>query len=74
MKNNKKKLKRGTEGKIFAANYARVNKIPFLGLCYGFQVACIEFARNVLNIKNATSEGNLNMFFRILFIMFLFYL
>ena len=48
--------KRGTEGKIAAINYARNNKIPFLGICFGMQMAIIEFARNKLNIKNATSS------------------
>ena len=48
--------KRGTEGKIAAVNYARKNKIPFLGICFGMQMAVIEFARNKLNIKNATSS------------------
>jgi CTP synthase len=48
--------KRGTEGKIAAINYARRNKIPFLGICFGMQMAIIEFARNKLNIKNATSS------------------
>ena len=48
--------KRGTEGKIAAINYARVNKIPFFGICFGMQMAVIEFARNKLNIKNATSS------------------
>ena len=48
--------KRGTEGKIAAVNHARNNKIPFLGICFGMQMAVIEFARNKLNIKNATSS------------------
>ncbi len=48
--------KRGTEGKIAAINYARKNKIPFLGICFGMQMAIIEFARNKLNIKKATSS------------------
>ncbi len=48
--------KRGTEGKIAAISYARKNKIPFLGICYGMQMAVIEFARNTLKIKNATSS------------------
>jgi CTP synthase len=43
----------GVEGKILAANYARVNKIPYLGLCYGLQLAVIEFARNVCGLKDA---------------------
>ena len=48
--------KRGTEGKIEAIKFARVNKIPFLGICFGMQMAIIEFARNKLNIKKATSS------------------
>lgn len=46
---------RGIEGKIKACNYARVNKIPYLGICLGMQIAIIEFARNVLGLKNANS-------------------
>jgi CTP synthase len=46
---------RGIEGMILAANYARENKKPYLGICLGLQVATIEYCRNVLNIKNATS-------------------
>ena len=48
--------KRGTEGKIACINYARTKKIPFLGICFGMQMAVIEFARNVLKIKNAGSS------------------
>ena len=48
--------KRGTDGKIEAIKYARNHKIPFLGICYGMQMAIIEFARNKLNIKKATSS------------------
>ena len=48
--------KRGTEGKIAAIRYARINKIPFLGICFGMQMAIIEFARNVLKIKKASSS------------------
>ncbi len=48
--------KRGTEGKIACINYARTKKIPFLGICFGMQMAVIEFARNVLKIKNASSS------------------
>ncbi len=48
--------KRGTEGKIAAITYARKNKIPFLGICFGMQMAVIEFARNKLNILKATSS------------------
>ena len=47
--------KRGTEGKISAIKYARVKKIPFLGICFGMQMAIIEFARNILKIKRASS-------------------
>ncbi len=46
---------RGVEGKISAIKYLRENKIPFFGLCYGLQLATIEFARNVCGIANATS-------------------
>ena len=46
---------RGTLGKINSINYARVHKIPFFGICFGMQMAVIEFARNVLKIKNAGS-------------------
>ena len=46
---------RGTEGKILAIKYARENKIPFLGLCYGMQLATIEYARNVCGLENANS-------------------
>ena len=46
---------RGTEGMIKAINYARVKNIPYLGLCLGMQLAVIEFARNVCNIKDASS-------------------
>src|SRR5437016_6329939 len=46
---------RGVEGKIKAAQFARENNIPYLGLCLGMQVATIEFARNVCGIKNANS-------------------
>ena len=47
--------KRGIEGKILAAQYAREKKIPYLGLCLGLQIAVIEFARNVCKLKDATS-------------------
>lgn len=46
---------RGAEGKINAINYARVNKIPFFGICLGMQLAVVEFARNVLNLAKAHS-------------------
>ena len=48
--------KRGTDGKIEAIKHARLNQIPFLGICYGMQMAIIEFARNELKLKNATSS------------------
>lgn len=47
---------RGVQGMILAAQWARENKVPYLGICLGFQIAVIEFARNVLGNKNATSE------------------
>ncbi len=47
---------RGIEGKIAAANYARLNKIPYLGICLGMQVAVIEFARNVAGLGKAHSS------------------
>ncbi|MCM3653031.1 CTP synthase [Metabacillus litoralis] len=47
---------RGVEGKILATQYARENKVPFLGICLGMQVASIEFARNVLGLKGANSS------------------
>ena len=46
---------RGIEGKILAAQYARENNVPYLGICLGLQVATIEFCRNVLGITDATS-------------------
>jgi CTP synthase len=46
---------RGVEGKISAVRLARENKIPYLGLCLGMQIATIEFARNVAGLKDATS-------------------
>jgi len=47
---------RGTEGKILVAQYCREENVPYLGLCLGAQLMAIEFARNVVGIKNATSE------------------
>ena len=47
--------KRGTEGKIAAIAYARKNKIPYLGICLGMQLAVIEFARNEAHLKDANS-------------------
>ena len=47
--------KRGTEGKIQSIKFARINNIPFFGICFGMQLSLIEFARNVLKIKDAGS-------------------
>ncbi len=47
---------RGSEGKIHAIKVAREKKIPFLGICFGFQLAAIEFSRNVLGLKGANSS------------------
>ena len=47
---------RGTEGKIKAIRYARENKLPFLGICFGMQMAVIEFARNVCGLTAANTE------------------
>ncbi|MEM3550080.1 MAG: CTP synthase [Candidatus Bathyarchaeia archaeon] len=46
---------RGAEGKIMAIKFARENNIPFLGICFGFQLAVVEFARNVCRLDNANS-------------------
>jgi CTP synthase len=46
---------RGTEGKIAAIKFARENDVPFLGICYGFQLAVVEFARDVCGLKDANS-------------------
>lgn len=50
--------KRGSEGMIMAADYARRNKIPYLGLCYGMQLAAVAFARSVLGWKDASTTEN----------------
>jgi CTP synthase len=47
---------RGSEGKIMAIRYARENKVPYFGLCYGMQMAVVEFARNVLKLPRANSS------------------
>src|SRR5512141_2350409 len=47
---------RGIEGKIMAARYAREQQVPYLGLCLGMQVMCVEFARNVLDLEDANSS------------------
>lgn len=46
---------RGVEGKILAANFARTNKVPYLGICLGMQIAVVEFARSVLGLAGANS-------------------
>ena len=46
---------RGSSGKVAAIQFARENDIPFLGICYGFQLAVVEFARNVCNLEDADS-------------------
>lgn len=46
---------RGAEGKIATIKYAREHKIPYLGLCYGMQLACVEYARNIVGLKNANT-------------------
>lgn len=46
---------RGIEGKLKTIEYARLNKIPYLGLCYGMQLMVIEYARNVLGVKNSNT-------------------
>ncbi|MEK7106552.1 MAG: CTP synthase, partial [Patescibacteria group bacterium] len=47
---------RGVEGKLMAVEYARTHKIPYLGLCYGMQMMVIEYARNVLGLKDANTR------------------
>ena len=47
---------RGFYGKMYAAKYARENKIPFFGICFGMQLAIVEFARNVVGLKDANSS------------------
>ena len=49
---------RGVEGKIEAIRYARENDIPFLGICLGMQMACVEFARNVVGLEDAHTAEN----------------
>jgi CTP synthase len=46
---------RGFEGKVKAASYAREKKIPYLGLCYGMQIACVAFARDIIGWKDANT-------------------
>ena len=47
---------RGAEGKILAAKFARERKVPYFGICFGMQMACIEAARNLAGVENATSS------------------
>jgi CTP synthase len=61
---------RGIEGKIKTIEYLRKNKIPFLGLCYGMQIACLEFARNVCGLEGAnTTEIDKNTKYPVIDIM-----
>lgn len=61
---------RGIEGKICAANYARVNKVPYFGICLGMQIAVIEFARNVAGLKGAnSSEFDSNTPYPVIYLM-----
>ena len=61
---------RGVEGKILTIQFARENKIPYLGLCYGMQLMVVEFARNVVGMKNAhTTEINLKTKFPVIDLM-----
>ncbi len=46
---------RGAEGKILAAKFARERKVPYFGICFGMQMACIEAARNLAGISEASS-------------------
>ena len=49
---------RGVEGKLAAIHYCRENKIPYFGLCYGMQLATVEFARDVLGMKKREHDGD----------------
>jgi len=61
---------RGSEGKIKAIEYCRVNKVPYFGLCYGMQMAVIEFARNVLKLDKAnTAEADASTPYQVIHIM-----
>ena len=50
--------KRGVEGKIVAAQFARENKVPYLGICLGMQVATIEYARHVAGLRTPTAPSS----------------
>jgi CTP synthase len=61
---------RGIEGKICAANFARVNKVPYFGICLGMQTAVIEFARHVAGLENAnSSEFDANTPYPVIYLM-----
>ena len=61
---------RGIEGKICAANFARVNKVPYFGICLGMQIAVIEFARHVAGLENAnSSEFDANTPYPVIYLM-----
>lgn len=47
---------RGVQGKILAAKFARENKVPFLGICLGMQIAVVEYTRSILGHQDANSE------------------
>ncbi|MGB5159312.1 CTP synthase [Desulfobacterium sp. N47] len=65
---------RGIEGKILAAQYARVNKIPYFGICLGMQLAVIEFARNVAGMTSAhSSEFDEKTTFPVIYLMLSWY-
>ena len=51
---------RGVNGKLMAIQYARENKIPFLGICFGMQLVCVEFARNVCGLADAPGRLRLH--------------
>jgi CTP synthase len=59
----------GVEGKILAIGYARKNNIPYLGLCYGLQLAVVEFARNVCDLDASSTEINPNVEHKVIDIM-----
>jgi CTP synthase len=61
---------RGIEGKICAANFARVNKVPYFGICLGMQIAVVEFARHAAGLENAnSSEFDQNTPYPVIYLM-----
>lgn len=60
---------RGAEGKIAAIQFARENNIPFLGICYGFQLAVVEFARHVCDLDANSTEINSSTAFPVIYLM-----